>query len=178
MTALTLHSWKTHAQFLLGPEKQKTFSRKLFKKSPRGIPKHIYQDRITQDMQIAALLWLAAVTVRTWNIHTQSLFLPEKQKTFSQLALTCHEGTPKHIHQRTNGYFMFFFYSTPSTEGVESTRGNSVCLSVCLWIYLSVITFSFSIYSIIWCSRRCKPFIFWKLIMLATSIALFWPSTT
>ena len=36
-------------------------------------------------------------------------FLPEKQKTFSQLALTCHEGTPKHIHQRTNGYFMFFF---------------------------------------------------------------------
>ena len=26
------------------------------------------------------------------------------------------------------------FYSTPSTEGVESTRGNSVCVSVCLWI--------------------------------------------
>ena len=26
------------------------------------------------------------------------------------------------------------FYSTPSTEGVESTRGNSVCGSVCLWI--------------------------------------------
>ena len=26
------------------------------------------------------------------------------------------------------------FYSTPSTEGVESTRGNSVCLSVCLFV--------------------------------------------
>ena len=25
-----------------------------------------------------------------------------------------------------------YFYSTPSTEGVESTRGNSVCLCVCL----------------------------------------------
>ena len=27
---------------------------------------------------------------------------------------------------------MLSFYSTPSTEGVESTRGNSVCLSVCV----------------------------------------------
>ena len=26
------------------------------------------------------------------------------------------------------------FYSTPSTEGVESTRGNSVCLSVCVFV--------------------------------------------
>ena len=26
------------------------------------------------------------------------------------------------------------FYSTPSTEGVESTRGNSVCLCVCLFV--------------------------------------------
>ena len=26
------------------------------------------------------------------------------------------------------------FYSTPSTEGVESTRGNFVCLSVCLFV--------------------------------------------
>ena len=25
----------------------------------------------------------------------------------------------------------FPFYSSPSTEGVESTRGNSVCLCVC-----------------------------------------------
>ena len=37
------------------------------------------------------------------------------------------------------------FYSTPSTEGVESTRGNSVCL----WVCLSVITFSFFEYSMI-----------------------------
>ena len=37
------------------------------------------------------------------------------------------------------------FYSPPSTEGVESTRGNSACLFVCL----SVITFSFDKYSII-----------------------------
>ena len=27
-----------------------------------------------------------------------------------------------------------YFYSTPSTEGVESTRGNSVCVSVCLFV--------------------------------------------
>ena len=66
------------------------------------------------------------------------------------------------------------FYSTPSTEGVESTRGNSVCLCVCL----SVITFSFYKYSIIWWSRPCKPCIFWKFVMLATSAILFWPSNT
>ena len=72
----------------------------------------------------------------------------------------------------------FTFYSTPSTEGVESTRGNSVCLSVCLCVCLSVITFSFFEYSMIWWFRPCKPYIFWKLIMLATSTALFWPSTT
>ena len=41
------------------------------------------------------------------------------------------------------------FYSTPSTEGIESTGGNSVCLSVCLFVCLSVITFSFVEYSII-----------------------------
>ena len=29
-------------------------------------------------------------------------------------------------------------YSTPSTEGVESTRENSVCLSLCLSVCLSV----------------------------------------
>ena len=49
-------------------------------------------------------------------------------------------------------------------------RGNSACLSV--------ITFSFIEYSIIWWSSPCKPYIFWKLIMLATNTALFWPSTT
>ena len=70
------------------------------------------------------------------------------------------------------------FNSNPSTEGVESTRGNSVCLCVCLSVCLSVITFSFLEYSIIWWSRPCKPYIFWKLIMQATSTALFWPSTT
>ena len=48
------------------------------------------------------------------------------------------------------------------------------CLSVCL----SVITFSFFEYSMIWWFRPCKPYIFWKLIMLATSTALFWPSNT
>ena len=61
---------------------------------------------------------------------------------------------------------------------LESTRGNSVCLSVCLSVRLSVITFSYFEYSIIWWSRPCNPYIFWKLIMLATSTALFWPSTT
>ena len=97
--ALTVRSWKTHAQVLLGLEKQKTFSRQALKNPPRGIPEHIYQDTITQYMQLAALLWwLAAVTVRTWNIHTQSLFLPGKQKTFSQQALACHEVTPAKTH--------------------------------------------------------------------------------
>ena len=38
--------------------------------------------------------------------------------------------------------------------------------------------FSFSEYSIIWWFRPCKLYIFWKHITLATSIALFWPSTT
>ena len=37
--------------------------------------------------------------------------------------------------------FLTFFYSTPSTEGVESTRGNSVCLSVCLSVCASVYPF-------------------------------------
>ena len=72
----------------------------------------------------------------------------------------------------------FDFSSPPSTEGVESTRGNSVCLSVCLSVRLSVITFSFFEYSIIWWSRPCKPNIFWQLIVLVTSTALFWPSST
>ena len=52
------------------------------------------------------------------------------------------------------------------------------CLCVCGSVDLSVITFSFFEYSMIWWFRPCKPYIFWKLIMLATSTALFWPSTT
>ena len=54
----------------------------------------------------------------------------------------------------------------------------SVCLCDCVSVRLSVITFSYFEYSIIWWSRPCNPYIFWKLIMLATSTALFWPSTT
>ena len=42
----------------------------------------------------------------------------------------------------------------------------------------SVITFSFSEYWIIWWFTPCIPYIFWKHITLATSNALFWPSTT
>ena len=60
-------------------------------------------------------------------------------------------------------------------------KGSSLqeeILSVCLSVCLSVITFSFFEYSIIWWLRPCKPYFFWKLIMLATSTALFWPSTT
>ena len=52
--------------------------------------------------------------------------------------------------------------------------GNSAFGFVCL----SVITFSFSEYWIIWWFSPCKPYIFWKHITLATSNALFWPSTT
>ena len=60
-------------------------------------------------------------------------------------------------------------------------KGSSLqeeILSVLLFVCLSVITFSFFEYSIIWWFRPCKPYIFWKLIMLATSTALFWPSNT
>ena len=48
----------------------------------------------------------------------------------------------------------------------------------CLFVCLYIITFSFFKYWIIWWSRPCKPYIFWKHITLATSTALFWPSTT
>ena len=39
-------------------------------------------------------------------------------------------------HRFTNVIFqpLIFFYSTPSTEGVESTRGNSVGLCVCVFV--------------------------------------------
>ena len=99
LTAVTVRTWKIQAQqFLLGPEKQKTFSRSL--SSHEVLKKHTYQDTITQYSQLAAQLLLAAVTVLTWNIHTQSLFLPEKRKTFSQQALACHEVAPKkHKHR-------------------------------------------------------------------------------
>ena len=50
--------------------------------------------------------------------------------------------------------------------------------SLTVSVRLSVITFSFFEYSIIWWSRPCKPYIFWQLIVLATSTALFWPSST
>ena len=43
------------------------------------------------------------------------------------------------------------FYSTPSTEGVESTRGNSVCVSV----RLSVITCSDPVPPTYLCLRGC-----------------------
>ena len=50
------------------------------------------------------------------------------------------------------------------------------CVSVCLSVDLSVITFSFSDYWIIGWLTSCKPNIFWKHITLATSTALFWSS--
>ena len=58
------------------------------------------------------------------------------------------------------------FYSTPSTEGVESTRGNSVRLSVCLFV-----RHHFS-------PSPCKLYIFCKYITLATITALSGSSTT
>ena len=50
------------------------------------------------------------------------------------------------------------------------------CLWVCLWICPSSLFPSPII--IIWWLTSCKPNIFWKHITLATSTALFWPSTT
>ena len=70
----------------------------------------------------------------------------------------------------------FVIFTWPLPQKGSSLQGE--ILSVDLFICLSVITFSFSIYSIIWWFRPCKPYIFWKLIMLATSTALFWPTTT
>ena len=70
------------------------------------------------------------------------------------------------------GTVICVFYSTPSTEGVESTR------VFCLFVFLYIITFSFFKYWIIWWSRPCQPYIVWKHITLATSTALFWPSIT
>ena len=57
-----------------------------------------------------------------------------------------HTGAHVHGNKIVGGHtsvvvLVRYFYSTPSTEGVKSTRGNSVCLSV--------ITFSFFEYSII-----------------------------
>ena len=100
LTAVTVRTWKVQAQqFLLRPEKQKTFSRSALS-SHEVFQKHTYQDTITQYSQLAAQLLLAAVTVLTWNIHTQSLFLPEKRKTFLRQALACHEVAPKkHKHR-------------------------------------------------------------------------------
>ena len=49
----------------------------------------------------------------------------------------CRNPFFKCSDKRKRAWYFWNFYSTPSTEGVQSTRGNSVCLSV----HLSVITF-------------------------------------
>ena len=72
--------------------------------------------------------------------------------------------------------FSLFFLDPFHRRGRVFDRKFS--LSIYLFIHLSIITFSFIENSIIWCFRSCKPYIFWKHITLATSTALFWPSTT
>ena len=70
----------------------------------------------------------------------------------------------------------YFTYSLRFYSGRVLDR--KFCLCVCLCVRLSVNTFSFSDYWIIWWFTACKPYIFWKHITLVTSTALFWPSTT
>ena len=77
-------------------------------------------------------------------------------------------ATDQHWNHRQCQFLLDLFYR----------RGRVYKRKFCLCGCLSVITFSFYEYSIIWWSRPCKPYIFWKLVMLATSTALFWPSTT
>ena len=73
---------------------------------------------------------------------------------------------------------LYLIISTRPLLQKGSSLKRKFCLSVRLSVCLPVITFSFFEFSIIWWSRPCKPYIFWKLIMLATSTALFWPITT
>ena len=84
----------------------------------------------------------------------------------------CNKKIRKGERETKTAHLFRNLFWPAKTEGVESTRGNSVC--VCL----SVITFSLFEYSIIWWFRPCNPYIFWKLIMLASSTAPFWPRTT
>ena len=69
------------------------------------------------------------------------------------------------------------FFTRPLLQKGSSLQEE--ILSVDLSICLSVITFSFFEYSMIWWFRPwpCKLYIFWKLILLEPITALFWPST-
>ena len=62
-------------------------------------------------------------------ISTKPLLVTSYQSLFFQILETSSSTVSKceNFDPLKRG-----FYSTPSTEGVESTRGNSVCLSVCL----------------------------------------------
>ena len=68
-----------------------------------------------------------------------------------------------------------FFYTRPLLQKRSSIQEE--ILFVCPFVCLSVITFSFFDYSMIWWFRPCKQYIFWKLILLEPITALFWPST-
>ena len=89
LTAVTVRTWKIQAhQFLLGPEKQKTFSWSALS-SHELFPKHIYISTHT-NTHATHSCDTAAPTVRSWKTYAQVLLGPEKQKqkTFSK---THHE---------------------------------------------------------------------------------------
>ena len=88
---------------------------------------------------------------------------------FKNSTFSVTQKIPHYINQKG-------FFTRPLLQKGSSLQEE--ILSVGLCVCLSVITFSFFEYSIIWRFRPCKPYIFWKLIMLASSTALFWPSTT
>ena len=108
---------------------------------------------------------------------------------FSSCAPTC-------IQALLRSYKIATFYLTPSTEGVESTRGNSVCLCVCPSSLFPPISFHgldhanhiFSESSTCWqpvppCSDPVPPStnqycpILTQYHQIPASTALYWPST-
>ena len=98
-----------------------------------------------------------------WNVHSRSKILLNTE-----------------LENVVMPYYHGLIFTRPLLQKGSSLQEEilSVCLSVCVSVRLSVITFSFYEYSIIWWFTLCKPYILWKFIMLATSPTLFWPSTT
>ena len=91
LTAVTVRTWKIQAhQFLLGPEKQKTFSRSALS-SHEVFPKHIQQPTITHATHSCDT---TALTVRSWKTHAQVLLGPElrsRRHFHGKLLKTHHE---------------------------------------------------------------------------------------
>ena len=101
--------------------------------------------------------------------HERTIHLPQKYRTTVKLQ--------QHIFSKGHTLSIGWFLLDPFHRRGR-VLDRKFCLSVCLCVCLSVITFSFSEYWRVWWFTPCKPYIFWKHITLATTTALFWPSTT